>query len=163
MTSPDGSWRKRCLPAWSKTLALKNPCSSSVAFVFLPVIIVACQSHSEHGICTLHAVFFQHALHITFGWQHPELRTQVPRTHMRLCGTGKERESDFHGETLLHLAGIFMELEPTTIQSLTCTAMNTLRARSTKSVRCASAWKSRDASLKPFTVSFLYTPHHVVV
>ena len=52
------------------------------------------------------------------------------------------------------------ELEPTMIKASTCTAVNTLRARSTKSVGCASdrvstaakcLWKSREASLKPST------------
>ena len=61
------------------------------------------------------------------------------------------------------------ELEPAMIESSTCTAMNTSRARSTKSVGCASdrakpsrevspsakcSWKSREASLKPFKAFF---------
>ena len=69
------------------------------------------------------------------------------------------------------------ELEPTMIKSSTCTAMNTLRARSTKSVGCASdrvkpsrdvstaakcSWKSREASLKPFKSS-LETPNRIIV
>ena len=64
----------------------------------------------------------------------PWRRKYIAPTHV--CAAEGERESDFHGGTLLHLSHNL--LEPTTTQSSTCTTMNTLRARSTKSDVCAS-------------------------
>ena len=70
------------------------------------------------------------------------------------------------------------ELEPTTNKSSTCTAMNTLRARSTKRVSCASdrvkpsrdvstaakcSWKSRSRSVPQTVQSSLETPNRVIV
>ena len=81
--------------AWSKelTLAHHSPQDSvflGARFVLILVVIVACQSRSDHGICIRHAVFFLYAFHMTCGWQLPDgiIATQVPRTHIRLCGTG---------------------------------------------------------------------------
>ena len=66
------------------------------------------------------------------------------------------------------------ELKPTMIRSPMFTAMNTLRARSTKSVGCASerakpisdgstpaecSWKSRDAFFNPFSA---FVRHHTM-
>ena len=103
-------------PAWNKelTLAHRSPPDSvflGVRFVLIFGVIVTCQSCGGHGICTRHAVFFQHAFHITSGWRLPDgiIATQLPRTHIRLRGTCKERESDLHGEILLHLACNFIQ------------------------------------------------------
>ena len=74
-------------------------------FLVLIVIIVAIHNRSDHRFCMLHAVFVQHACHISCSRHLPNGVTvsQVPCTHVRLGGTGSERMSDFHGEILLHL------------------------------------------------------------
>ena len=164
MTSPDDSWRKRRLACVAQETGSCPPLASRCA---VPrVIILVCQSRSDHGICTLLAVFSS-MVRLVGNSQIAPLRRKylLATTHVSVAvaASGRARVTFMVKHCCISLTtSCWCELELATIKWSTCMEMNTLRARSTKSVGCASErvrpsrdvrtsaklWKSRDASLK---------------
>ena len=99
-------------------------------------------------------------------WQLADgiIATQIRRNHMRLCGTGRERKSDLHGEILFHLAYIFTQLRARTDHDRTidvcCDEQGARKVHEDVSTPAMCSWKSRDAFLEPFNALF---NHHTVV
>ena len=139
----------------------------SARFLLTFVIIVASHSRSDqHSSSRVRSACFPHTVWLaTPRWRRGDTGTVRPRTSLlelaEIGGVTFMVKHCFISPTTSHSC----ELEPTMIRSSTCTAMNTLRTRSTKSVGCAAgrakpsrdvstsakcSWKSRDASFKPF-------------
>ena len=87
-------------------------------FVVILVVIAACDGGCDHVVCTLHAVFSQHALHTKCCWQLPDgtIVTQVPRTHIRQRNAGRVTFMEKHCSIML-TTSCSCELERAMIKS----------------------------------------------